>query len=971
MRNKAYTSLVYVLLSAFVAVPFALMACGESTETIVEENYVSEGLETVDKASKLPKCTSDNEGEMVWVKKENEIRVCVEGEWLSSLGKESNKNGSDTIYIAGDTIYLGADTVYVAGDTIYVKSDTIYVAGDTIYVESDTVYVAGDTIYVHDKGDTVYLASAGCETEPLPDGRGLKVLCGGDSVGIVLHGQKGEAGEGCSIATLPSQIKITCGASAVLLNLDSTGAVSGGETVTLDSEKIAISLDGVTGVVQKGPFLLDSKVFFYELESGRTLAQTDNVYNGKVLNDKGEFEMSAQKLVSQYVKLLATGYYRKEVSGYTSDAPITLSGIADMNLRNMVNINILTHLEYERVIYLVTQEKMKFNEAKRQAQAEILDIFHIDATDFSLSEDLDIAGPHNGDGALLAISILLQGNRNSAGLTELLTEISSAIEKTGKWDAAATKIAIADWAAALDSSGGLSRARTNIESWGLSARAAKFEPFLRNYWYQELGLGVCGSLAEGLTTGNIPVAKNGEVRYVTNQMSSHYTQSPTDATNTKTRYICVADNNGGTWKIASNIEKDTATWGHNFTEGDVKNGNLNTTFVYVYDGYNWRRGTELDSLLYKNGGLACAQKKNTESGNIAVLKDTSSVKANDVYYVCSKNSASLSDTAYRWSRAPAIYNDTYEARNNCNAQTDGTLMNGRINDKYVYVCDFEDSDKDSSSGWERASVLESQIGGCRKHMQYFVETVNDTAYGCINNKWIDVTKWDWKYPLDLRMNHNLNYGSITDGRDQKTYRTIKIGNQVWMAENLNFADSALVPSIKGKNWCQDNKSARCEIGGRYYTWAAAIDSLKIFNETGNKCGFGIDSCGLPQRVRGVCPENWHLPSIAEWDTLISAVGNDMTTAGRVLKSRSGWNKSYGEGGNGTDDFGFSAIPMSYRNNDSPTVGSTAYFWSADNKSPAKDDGPRYTYAIVIGSSDKVTKAIMTKYVGIPVRCVKD
>ena len=941
MKNKAYSPLAYVFLSAFVTLSFVLTACGESTETIVEKEYVSEGLESVDKVSELPECTSENDGEMVWVKKEHEIRVCADGKWFGSVGKDSIVN----------------------------RSDTVYIAGDTIYVMSDTVYVVGDTIYVHDKGDTVYLASSGCETKPLPDGLGLKVLCGGDSVGVVFHGQKGEAGEGCSLETLPSQIKIACGASAVLLNLDSTGSVSGAETVTLDSEKIAISLDGVTGVVQKGPFLLDSKVFFYELESGRTLAQTDKVFNGKVLNDNGEFEMSTQKLVSQYVKLLATGYYRKEITGYTSDAPITLSGIADMNLRNMVNINLLTHLEYERVIYLVTQKKMKFKAAKKQAQSEILDIFHIDARDFSLSEDLDIAGPHNDDGALLAISILLQGTRNAANVTELLAEISSAVKETGKWDAAATKIAIADWAAALDSSGGLSRIRENIESWKLSARAAKFEPFLRNYWYQELGLGVCGSLAEGLSSmGDIPVAKNGEVRYVTNEMSSHYAKSLTDTTKTKTRYICVADDNGGTWKIASNMAKDTATWGHEYTEGDVKNGNLNTDFVYVYDGHNWRRGTTLDSLLHKNGGLACAQKKNTQSGKIAVLHDTSSVKVNDVYYVCSKKTATLSDTAYRWTKAPAIYNDTYEARKNCNAQTDGALMNGRIDETNIYVCDFVDSDKDSSSGWERASALEQQIGGCRERLQNSIVRVDAITYGCLNNVWTDITEWDWKYALDLRMNHDLVYGSMTDGRDQKTYKTIKIGNQVWMAQNLNYADTLSEPSLKKMSWCHQNNGAYCEIGGRYYSWAAAIDSIRIFNETGKKCGYKASSCELPQKVRGVCPENWHLPSMAEWDTLFSATG-DMNTAGRMLKSKSGWGKYNGESRNGTDDFGFSIIPMGYWNQTSSSVGSTAYFWSADDESYSGDVG--FTLGASFDYSEKAGKSSMAKRVGLSVRCIKD
>ena len=128
---------------------------------------------------------------------------------------------------------------------------------------------------------------------------------------------------------------------------------------------------------------------------------------------------------------------------------------------------------------------------------------------------------------------------------------------------------------------------------------------------------------------------------------------------------------------------------------------------------------------------------------------------------------------------------------------------------------------------------------------------------------------------------------------------MKIGDQVWMAENLNYYDETL----DGISWCFDDDPKKCEVTGRLYTWAAAIDSVGLYDDgNGVECGYGID-CSLPDTVYGICPSGWHLPSRVEWETLIAVVGGD-STAGKMLKSQTGWVDC----GNGTDDFGFSALP---------------------------------------------------------------
>ena len=132
--------------------------------------------------------------------------------------------------------------------------------------------------------------------------------------------------------------------------------------------------------------------------------------------------------------------------------------------------------------------------------------------------------------------------------------------------------------------------------------------------------------------------------------------------------------------------------------------------------------------------------------------------------------------------------------------------------------------------------------------------------------------------------------SMTDSRDGQKYKTVKIGSQVWMAQNLNYemADS----------YCYGNNAGSCTKYGRLYTWAAAMDSAGIWSTTGNGCGYG-KICSPTYPVRGVCPSGWHLPTQTEWNTLLTVVGGS-SVAGEKLKSTSGWYNN----GNGTDGFGF-------------------------------------------------------------------
>ena len=209
-------------------------------------------------------------------------------------------------------------------------------------------------------------------------------------------------------------------------------------------------------------------------------------------------------------------------------------------------------------------------------------------------------------------------------------------------------------------------------------------------------------------------------------------------------------------------------------------------------------------------------------------------------------------------------------------------------------------------------------------------------------------------PCKTETEDNCEYGELTDDRDGQTYKTVKIGDQWWMAENLNYETD--------NSFCFKDSAEYCEKYGRLYTWAAAMDSAGTWSTNGKGCGY-LKTCSPIYPVRGVCPEGWHLPTQSEWNTLFTAVGGS-SVACTKLKSTSGWNSN----GNGTDAFSFSVLPagLRYYDGDHGLEGDFAYFWSSTvgNSDYAHDVDLSYRRGSVALGYNR-------KSYGYSVRCVKD
>ena len=175
-------------------------------------------------------------------------------------------------------------------------------------------------------------------------------------------------------------------------------------------------------------------------------------------------------------------------------------------------------------------------------------------------------------------------------------------------------------------------------------------------------------------------------------------------------------------------------------------------------------------------------------------------------------------------------------------------------------------------------------------------------------------------------------GTMTDERDGKTYKTVTIGTQTWMAENLNYDTDATN--------CYDGREDLCTIYGGLYKWGAAMV---------------------------VCPSGWHLPDTTEWKMLITAVGGE-STAGRMLKSTSGWDDYKGENVNGTDAYSFAVLPAGYYFGnvmDYRYEGSYTCFWSSTGN---RNTGSAYYMRVFVRDDASLYYENNYKF---SVRCVQD
>ncbi|MBP5439512.1 MAG: hypothetical protein J6Y14_01190 [Fibrobacter sp.] len=781
----------------------------------------------------------------------------------------------------------------------------------------------------------------------------------------------------------------------------------------------------VMGSAHKGPFKFNSPLELREvLLRNDTLLYSGRKYIDEISSNAGDFVIPKVRMIYPYAVLEVRGLWRNEVTGEWSKDTMTLRALTE--LTDKVNVNLLTHLEYDRAVNLI-KKGYSVSAAKTQADYEIMTAFEITPT-MSNSEAKETFGS-GADPTLLAMATLFIGNRSDSEINRTINSFKTDIADDGVWDDEKTKAEMADWAESFD----YSVVRANVKSWNITA-IPEFEAQLRTFWYNAYGLGGCGQNRYEV------------VAPVTNAQSANY----------NVHYICKSSG----WQKATDIEKDTYQWTKG-DEGQVKKGDVTDTY-YVYENGKWtiaknenalgictakrkgevgkvdltyficeddcwRKATVLEYdtdgfgkgdvgevrtgkvnkdkfYVYENGAWrASANEIENDIGACVTSRLNEVSKSGNSYYTCKSDgwtkSSALEYDTYGWKAGTegevkegsvvatnhyvyenGVWRETAdEIEYECGACVensegrkcaidgiysicksnvwktvsvfefdtygkvcieDGAIVNGESNKENKYVCDADTF----RVAEEREVYLDK---GCVKfnwdeEIRIQIAEDQDSVYTCgISYTGINTYSNQWS---GSKGNHFIYGPLLIDERDGRSYKSVVIGNQIWMAENLKYdmAGSYADTCIKAKN----NHAISClELFGRYYTWSAA---------------------------KKACPEGWHLPDTTEFRELVNASGG-----WENLKSKTSWGSKTADLGyvtnNGVDAYGFNAYATGWYSVKEPyhftCYGIEAEFWSSSGSS---FDGGTHggVFASCYHTHNEGPSACRVED-GLSVRCIKD
>ena len=611
----------------------------------------------------------------------------------------------------------------------------------------------------------------------------------------------------------------------------------------------------ITGVAQKGPYLQGSTYRIIPLD-GNTLKPTGDTLKDSFNNSHGTYTFCDLNLPSQYAMIEASGYYRSELTGNKSNLQMTIGAIVDV--QKGANINIITNLEYERVKYLVQKKGYNIAGAKKRALTEVLWAFHIMDIKGS-AEQLDITQGGDANGALLAISIMIQGVAGTEfNVVDMMKDFRDDLKEDGQWTGKSARTKIADIAYEADNAGKFPAYRQNVEGWKLSDTIPFYESYINDFWGSEYGIGKCTENR----FGEIKKNQNANSAYKNNYFicdtvwyGTRFGNSGFDKKYEQKRYR---------WRYIGQFEYNTR---NNVcdVEGLIIPGNIDKDKYYICandNGLKWRAATALEAFLYYT---ECTQDgKLHKFSNVSTYKCSNDefVKATALDTALGKGCVSyLEGREFEFDNAVYTYtcnsngwrvNDVQSKKVNC--AKDGSiqaLLYDQSTQKKGFVCDAETFREATILDSTDVSLLGAVCGG------YSEGQVDKTDFfTCLDGKW------------------NARYKTFTDTRDGKTYKYIQIGSQKWMAENLNYDTTG--------SSCYDKDASNCAKYGRLYTWEVAQEA---------------------------CPTGWHLPSDAEFETLLGAVVGDV------------------------DRYGFSTLPAGRmvsgsRYDSFDNEGESAYFWSS-------------------------------------------
>jgi uncharacterized protein (TIGR02145 family) len=743
----------------------------------------------------------------------------------------------------------------------------------------------------------------------------------------------------------------------------------------------------LTGIVQKGPFM-EASIILYELNS--SLVQTGRSFSSWITGNGGSYKIGSMLLSSPYVELKANGYYFNEVSGDISSYHLSLKAISDIKELSEVNVNLLTHLENERVKYLVGNGAI-FTQAKDTAQKEILSIFGFSFQGMDKSEKLDISVNKDENAILLAISVILQGDRSVRDLTELLSAISSDIREDGTLDDTSIIQELRNSSQSLD----LEKIRTNLVKrymdFDISALIPDFEKYV-NLFLSHTGAppsaetlaatdisGDCTVLngtvkANDLSTsvsfeygtsssyGNTSIAEpavvtghnynsvSAEITGLTPSTTYHFRIKSVNSLSTVYGNDLTFTTVGGTPEVITAEATDVTVEGATIN-GMVNANDLTTTVTFEY-GTTESYGSSIPAEI---GQLTGHSNNNVK----AVL---SGLDPRTDYHFRIK-AVNVLGTAYSSNHIFKTLGDLPNVISSVANYLWGTgaVLQGIVNaNGLTTVVTFEYGESVSYGNTIPAkqgtlddfknNYISANIRGLIPETSYHfrINAVNSlgTIYGD------DITFTTPPEALSVLYDIEGNY-----------YPAVFIGNQVWMAENLRttkFNDNTPIPNVTvNSQWTNLNSPAYCWYNN---------------NETSYKQVYGALYNGFVQDTirngrKNVCPLGWHTPSIDEWRDMIRYIGGELS-AGKLREvGTSHWEPPNSDA---TNETGFTGLPGGYRYEYGTFsfIGGSAFFLTSSLGSSSNDN---YFYRIELGQAGGgyVVVNFGQKQAGASIRCIMD
>lgn len=421
-----------------------LVGCGEdspSEPSSVSNNVPADGS-SVESIFDLGKCTSDRDGTVIFVEDEEIDYHCLDKKWekVEKLSSSSDEKTSSSSKKSSDSKNSSSSS----------KEES---AGSKDKSSSSKNSSSSSKITSSDSGDKKSSSSKAVSS----DSR-----------------DKSSSSQKSSSSVTPES---------------SSSVVGSGE----DVKTIAINKKSFKGVAEKGPFAVGSTVKLSELDGELDLTGTN--FEWEVTGKQGGYTSPKVTLSSQYAQLQVNGNYYNENLFKNSTSPVTLRGIVDLKDRESVNINVLMHLAYKRVVYLFTKsgEYKNVPAAKAAAEQEIMKAFGFGGANHPF-EDLTIFGKTSDDAKLLAASILLQGDLEETDLLSRLTSIANNIEEDGTWDnSEKMRVSMADWI--MSYSYGMVGIRQMLEE--INPQVPAFEKYVSLFVGEAYGFGACTDENDG------------------------------------------------------------------------------------------------------------------------------------------------------------------------------------------------------------------------------------------------------------------------------------------------------------------------------------------------------------------------------------------------------------------------------------------------------------------------------------------